>query len=276
MSAHEQNSRARISLGSPVIAVPGMCRIELLPPASYETTYTPAVPIIGFAFDGQTGRHAFASSRRTPFQATPNHLSVVPSGCDVYSQSGNGGEYLRIELDEGVSHRRTPERRFTNAIDARAIKAAHCIRREVIAGHGDVLACEQFVRVLSERIVFFQNGEHDASRAGQWLTPRRLRLADEVIEARLAEKLTVQELASGLGLSAGFFSRAFKAAVGKAPHDYIVDRRVARARALLRNQELDLTVIALAAGFASHAHMTAVFRDRLGSTPSDIRRRMFH
>jgi AraC family transcriptional regulator len=276
MSEREQNTRERISWGSPVIAIPSMCRIELLPPAPYETAYTPVAPIIGFAFDAQTGRHAFASSRRSPFQATPNHLSVIPSGCDVYSQSGNGGEYLRIELDQGVGHRRIPERRFANVIDVRAIKAAHCIRREVIAGHGDVLACEHFVQVLSERIVFFQNGEHDASCAGQWLTPRRLRLAHELIEARLAERLTVQELASGLGLSAGFFSRAFKAAVGKAPHDYIVDRRVARARALLRSQELDLTAIALAAGFASHAHMTAVFRDRLGSTPSDIRRRMFH
>lgn len=106
------------------------------------------------------------------------------------------------------------------------------------------------------------------------MTPRRLRLADEIIEATLDRKLTVQELATDLGLSAGFFSRSFKAAVGKAPHEYIIDRRMARARALLLRPGLDLTAIARAAGFASHAHMTTVFRERLEATPSDIRRSM--
>jgi AraC family transcriptional regulator len=82
----------------------------------------------------------------------------------------------------------------------------------------------------------------------------------------------VQDLADALGLSAGFFCRAFSAAVGKAPHDYVIDRRVARARRLLLDPELDLSAIAQASGFASHAHMTATFRKRLGVAPSELRR----
>src|SRR5436190_2043744 len=62
--------------------------------------------------------------------------------------------------------------------------------------------------------------------------------------ARLDTKLTIEDLAGALGLSAGFFSRAFKAAVGKAPHAYIVDCRISRARRLLKSTELDLTTIA--------------------------------
>jgi len=84
--------------------------------------------------------------------------------------------------------------------------------------------------------------------------------------------VTVQELAGALGLSAGFFCRAFRAAVGQAPHDYIIDRRVSRARALLQNAALDLATIAHTSGFASHAHMTATFRKRLGVAPSELRR----
>jgi AraC family transcriptional regulator len=106
------------------------------------------------------------------------------------------------------------------------------------------------------------------------MTPRRLRLVDEFIEARLDSKVTIQELAGALGLSAGFFSRAFKSAVGKAPHDYIVDCRISRARRLLVGTELDLTTIALASGFASHAHMTTTFRSRLGISPGALRRRI--
>jgi AraC family transcriptional regulator len=66
-------------------------------------------------------------------------------------------------------------------------------------------------------------------------------------------------------------SPAFAAAVGQAPHDYISDRRVSRARALLRRTTLDLGAIAQASGFSSHAHMTATFRKRLGVSPRELR-----
>ena len=89
------------------------------------------------------------------------------------------------------------------------------------------------------------------------------------------KKLTVQSLADALGLSAGFFSRAFKAAVGKAPHDYVTDRRISRARTLLQIDKNNLSAIALASGFTSHAHMTATFKSRLGATPSQLRRVLY-
>ena len=102
------------------------------------------------------------------------------------------------------------------------------------------------------------------------MTVRRLTRIDELIEVGLEGKLTVQELAAALGLSAGFFSRPFKAAVGKAPHVYIIERRIARARMLLRDAR-SLSSVAFAAGFASHAHMASTFRNRLGASPGQLR-----
>jgi AraC family transcriptional regulator len=270
-----QRRWSRIALEPRVVAIAGVCRVELLPHAPYEVTYTPDRPVIGFAFEAQTGTHAFASSRKAAFQAKPNHLSFVPPSCDVYSQSGRGGEYLKITLERSVAAERYKDQRFSNIIDARAIDAAHRLRRALIASDTvDLLPCEHLVGMLAERVVSILNGEHHERREASWMTPRRLRLVDEIIEAGLDRKLTVHDLAAGLGLSAGFFSRAFKAAIGKTPHDYITDRRVARARELLRTLDLDLTAVAHAAGFASHAHMTTVVRERLGLTPSSIRQRM--
>ena len=103
------------------------------------------------------------------------------------------------------------------------------------------------------------------------MTARRLGLVDEIIEARMDASLTVQEIAKQLGLSAGFFNRAFKAATGKTPHDYVVDRRISRARLLLRRADLGLAEIAAASGFSSHAHLTSQFRRRLGTSPSRLR-----
>src|SRR5262245_53931060 len=253
--------------------MPGRWCVELLPPSPYNAVYTAETPIIGFAFEAQTGMHAFGSDRRAAFRSMPNGLAYVPAGCDVYSRSDSGGEYLKITLACEPSAFRKCARRFSDAIDHAAIAAAHDLRRHLLLNDIDLLRCERSVQALSERVGLALQTTTAALAACSSMTQRRLRLVDDLIEARLDAKLTVQELATAVGLSAGFFSRAFKATVGKAPYDYIVDRRISRARRLLANIELDLTTIAHASGFASHAHMTTTFRDRLGISPSVLRRR---
>jgi len=252
--------------------VAGAWCADLLPRKPYEAAYAAHLPVIGFAFDGQTGVHAFGSDRRTDFQAMANGLAYVPAGCDVYSQSTHGGEYLTITLACSHGESWPFSRRFSDVIDPLAIDAARQLRRQLLAPHGvDELQCERFVQTLRERTRRVLSGVSTEPAARCWMTPRRLRLVDELIEARLDAKVTVQDLADALGLSAGFFCRAFSAAVGQPPHDHIVDRRVSRARMLLRNPALDLSAIAHASGFASHSHMTATFRKRLGVTPSELR-----
>jgi AraC family transcriptional regulator len=253
-------------------AAPGAWCAELLPRHPYQAAYTPELPAIGFAFDGQAGVHAFGSDRKAAFRARPNGLAFVPAGCDVYSESKHGGEYLKVTFEK----RGDPwpwSRRFSDVIDPVAIDAAQWLRRLLLAGDRiDELQCERLVDTLKARTVHALGGDAIELAARCWMTPRRLRLVEDLIEARLEAKLTVQELAGALQLSAGFFCRAFHAAVGQAPHDYIIDRRVSRARTLLRNAALDLGAVAQASGFASHAHMTATFRQRLGVTPSALRR----
>jgi len=216
--------------------------------------------------------HAFGSDRKADFQAKPNGLGYVPAGCDVYSRSTHGGEYLKITLERACGPSWPSSRRFSDVIDPLAIDAARQLRRQLLAPHGvDELQCERFVQTLQDRTLRILDWAPTEPAARSWMTPRRLRLVDDLIEARLEEKVTVQDLADALGLSAGFFCRAFSAAVGQPPHDHIVDRRMSRARVLLRNRALDLSAIAHASGFASHAHMTATFRKRLGVTPSELR-----
>jgi AraC family transcriptional regulator len=252
----------------------GAWRAELLPRSAYCAAFTPALPSIGFAFDGQAGVHAFAGDRKIDFRAKPNSFAYVPPGCDVYSQSDHGGEYLKVTFAPEADEPWLSTRRFNDVIDSIAIDAAQQLRRHLLARDTiDDLQCEHSIHVLKQRTAFLLSGAAWQPPARSWMTAHRLTLIDELIETRLDAKLTVHELASALNLSAGFFCRALRAAIGKAPHDYIIDRRVARARALLQNAALDLSAIAQASGFASHAHMTATFRHRLGVTPSALRKR---
>jgi AraC family transcriptional regulator len=249
---------------------PGAWSLELLAPNPYEARYTPSAPIIGFAFDAQVGTHAFGSDRRRGFRAKPNGLAFVPAGCDVFSNSATGGEYLKVTVESGTAGPWHWTQRFSDAVDPAAIAAAHGLRRLLLAPYPiDPLAAERLVQVLEGRGAAMLGAKPE--RPASWMTPQRLRVIDELIEARLEEKLGVADLAEALDLSAGFFSRAFRRATGRSPYDYIVDRRIARVRLLLRDRGLGLAAIALAAGFASHAHMTATFTRRLGVTPQNLR-----
>jgi AraC family transcriptional regulator len=249
---------------------PGRWTVELLPKSGYEARYTPAAPVIGFAFDSQIGIHAFGSDRRTGYRAKPNGLAFVPAGCDVYSSSETGGEYLKVTIGAGTAAPWIWTQRFSDTIDATAIRTANALRRLLLAPAPiDPLACERLVHALETRAAAMLSLKPE--RAEAWMTPQRLRRIDELIEARLDSRLTVQDLAAALDLSTGFFTRAFKRATGRAPHDHIIERRVARARLLLRDRSLGLAAVALASGFASHAHMTATFRTRLGIPPHALR-----
>jgi len=98
-----------------------------------------------------------------------------------------------------------------------------------------------------------------------------LRRVLDYIEAHLARDLTLAELAEVACLSPSHFSRAFKQAVGTGPHRYTVQRRVERAKALLRHTENTLAGIAAATGFADQSHFTAAFRREVGLTPGRFR-----
>jgi AraC family transcriptional regulator len=95
----------------------------------------------------------------------------------------------------------------------------------------------------------------------------------ELIEHQLATPPRVDELALVCGLASAEFVKAFRREFGLTLHQFILDRRIAKAKQLL-SQETSLTMVALELGFANHGHFTATFHARTGMTPSEYRRRI--
>lgn len=251
----------------------GHNQVELLPKRGYCAAYTCETAIVGFAYETQVGVHAFATGRRTPFRGKPNALAYVPRGCDVYSHSPAGGEYLKITFAQSANPSLPSNQRFSDAVDGAAIQAAQRMRAVLLSSEQpDPLELELLIAILTNAAINVLNNKHTCSPTEHRMTPARLRCVDELIECHLADQLTVQFLAENLGLSTGYFARAFKASTGKSPHDYIIDKRISHARALLQASKLqDISAIALASGFTSHSHLTNTFRTRLGATPSELR-----
>jgi AraC family transcriptional regulator len=94
------------------------------------------------------------------------------------------------------------------------------------------------------------------------------------IEEHLQDNLSLEELARETRYSRGHLLRMFRAATGKTPHQYLTERRIERAKGMLQEaEEISLTNIAAWCGFSSQSHMTRVFREQVGVTPSVFRRR---
>lgn len=92
------------------------------------------------------------------------------------------------------------------------------------------------------------------------------------IEAHLAHPLTVGELAAQAALSEHHFAHMFRVSFGMAPHAWVLDRRLERARELLRGTDQPLAHVAQACGFASASHLVRRFTQVMGVPPARFRR----
>ncbi|MEI9887131.1 MAG: AraC family transcriptional regulator [Rhizomicrobium sp.] len=103
------------------------------------------------------------------------------------------------------------------------------------------------------------------------LTPKRLRMVKDYIEANLVNEITLSHLAAVAGVSYAHFCRAFHTSVGMASHQYIVRRRIDMAKELLAKSRLPIAEIAPTVGFGDQSHLTKHFRRIVGTTPRQFR-----
>ncbi|WP_165065189.1 helix-turn-helix transcriptional regulator [Marisediminicola senii] len=101
-----------------------------------------------------------------------------------------------------------------------------------------------------------------------------LRRVRDRIDRDFAQSLDVEGLARGVHLSAGHLSRQFHAAYGEPPYRYLMTRRIERAMAMLRQGELSVTDVCVAVGFSSRGTFSSRFRELVGESPREFRRRV--
>ncbi|QMW21597.1 helix-turn-helix domain-containing protein [Sandaracinobacteroides saxicola] len=94
----------------------------------------------------------------------------------------------------------------------------------------------------------------------------------DCIEADLAGDHSLVELSASVGMTASAFHRAFRETTGRTPHAWLLERRVERAKCLLRQTDETIANVAYDVGFSSQAHLTSTFTKRLGVSPARYRR----
>jgi len=103
------------------------------------------------------------------------------------------------------------------------------------------------------------------------LTGRSLKAVLEYIEEHLAEDLSLGLLAQIAGRSQSHFRSLFRASLGVPVHQYVIQRRVERAKMLIMTGRRSLAEIASASGFANQSHLTRHLRRQSGLSPAKMR-----
>ncbi len=95
----------------------------------------------------------------------------------------------------------------------------------------------------------------------------RLRQVVEYMDAYLDRDLALAELAAVAQMSPNYFTQLFKQSTGLTPHQYVIQRRVERAKHLLMEGKGTIADIALQVGFAHQSHLNRHFKRWVGVTP---------
>jgi AraC family transcriptional regulator len=103
------------------------------------------------------------------------------------------------------------------------------------------------------------------------LSGYRSRRVREFIEAHLDDDIGLAELSAVAGLSQFHFARAFRKTTGVTPQQYLMQRRIERAKEMLSNERLPIVEISLRTGFKNQSHFTTLFRKFTSMTPKTWR-----
>lgn len=254
--------------------------IDLIPAKTYEVNFSAEQDIITMALGPSSGVKSFDSDQLDKFTFCPGEANFHPAGSNVFARSdAQDGELICLVFDSALRESVFSDFDLTaknilgcysNLGTSEILRLANFGRRLFLSGRADQrLTVESYLNlVLSETALAMKSQPALPPRAGEL----RLDTVREYIEANLSENLGLTEIALETGLSTYHFARLFKEEMGLSPHQYVLERRLTRAREMLANNGSTLADIAYAVGFSSQAHMTDVFRKRLGVTPGAYRK----
>ncbi|CAG4897107.1 helix-turn-helix transcriptional regulator [Paraburkholderia gardini] len=103
------------------------------------------------------------------------------------------------------------------------------------------------------------------------LAPWQMQRIIDFFEANLNGNPSILDLASQCDLSASYFAEAFKQTAGISPHQWLLRRRIDRAKSQLRGTDASLAAIAADCGFFDQSHFSRVFVRLVGCRPKDWR-----
>ncbi len=222
--------------------------------------------------------------RRHTSLFTKGDIAITPAGSLLFCQWNEEDQYLRIRIASEFLEQVAQE---AIEIDPERVKllSEFRARNSPIEQIGTMLLAELkngglagrlYVESLTNVLAVHLLRNYSAVQPcvalyNGGLSDRQLLQVTDYINDRLDQDIKLSDLAQLLEMSQFHFGRLFKQSMGVAPHQYVLQQRVERAKQLLKETELPVMEIAMLCGFSSHSHLGKWIRQHTGMTPKAYR-----
>jgi AraC family transcriptional regulator len=227
-------------------------------------------------------RAALGSDRLREYDAPTGALVVQPVNVDARAEWSSTRENVIVvlrpesllelaagEFDVGHIGLRPPR---LGTVDLEALHIAHRMKAELTHGTGNEFYIDALITMFG--IHLLRNHaeiRRPLSSVKGGLSLRAAARVKEFLDVNFTRKLSVAEVAAVAGLSPRHCILAFAKTFGQPPHQYLIERRLSFAEALLSKRDLTIAEIALLSGFSDQSHLTATMSKYRNRTPRQVR-----
>lgn len=208
-----------------------------------------------FTHDGATSFMEPGEIHRVVSKLKPSHF---------YGLFVEREHFIKLAEESGVTG--IPHFRVAEAQSPELLEKLKRFSMSLRAGGEAVELQSHFAVLMHQALRYAERQPPKLKFSGPGLK-RSLQRAREILEQRVNEPVSLEELASAAALSRFHLVRHFKLEYGLPPHAYQIHLRIDRACRLLRTG-MPCAEVASSAGFADQSHFGRHFKRMMGVTPS--------
>lgn len=228
-----------------------------------------------------TERHS-ATGRRQFRYSEKNNLCITPAGQSISAYWTRPIDNLGMSLDKDFAAKAALENGFstnfefieTNGQSDRLIQSIGLTLLDSTATDSPVdrLCADSLINSLTLHLLAnYSTAKPEKHTETGGLSGYKFRRVTEYLEAHLDDDISLNEIAAIADLSPSHFSRAFRKTTGQSPIQYLMQRRLERAKELLALPDIPLVEVGLLSGFKNQSHFSTLFRKYTHLTPRNWR-----
>jgi len=229
--------------------------------------------------------HVFSSRAGYRHRGTAVHgdIDIIPAQTPSYWEMGGRDTFLGLSISPeildavaqelGLDPRQVEIRNRFQTRDSQLENIAWALKAEVESGYpsGRIYFDSLAVSVAARLLRCHSSVSRDPKKLNGRMSARRMKKVLCYIEENLGKGITLADVASVAGVSVSHFKTLFRDSVGLPLHQYLIRRRVERARDLIGEEKLSISEIAFETGFSHQSHLARHMRRVLGVSPRVLR-----
>ena len=204
-----------------------------------------------------TGAHVLAAAGLLSGKRCAIHWENLPGFAEAFPKANVFADLF--EFDQNI---------YTCAGGTAALDMMLKLIGEDFDDHLVNRVCEQ---ILTDRVRSPSDRQRLPLRARLGVQNSKVLTIIELMEANLAEPLSLLDIADHVGLSRRQIERLFRTEMGRSPARYYLEIRLDRARHLLIQSSMPVVEVAVACGFVSASHFSKCYRELYARSPQQER-----